>query len=207
MNKNTNTRNIKSSGGQEKEAVNFHHCPWKWETLGQIQNHLQKSYFTAFVDEWEDENQFCFSMQCLLLCTQIGCSEKRAEIRPNRHNSFPILLFCFVMSFFSTCGTVCSCSGANCCCSATVLAKFLTNITTCWACRSSAPSDHWFQQVMKLFPAQERHKVSWLGIFYDFSTKDRSVGWISPVKTGVLRLWKNLVLRDLGLVFGLYFHA
>lgn len=144
-------------------------------------------------------------MQCLLLCTQTGCSEKRAEIRPNRHNSFPILLFCNVFLFnLWNCLFVLRCKlllFRDC------LAKFLTNITTCWACRSSAPSDHWFQQVTKLFPAQERHKVSWLGIFSDFSTKDRSVGWISPVKTGVLRLWKNLVLRDLGLFFGLYFYA
>lgn len=148
-----------------------------------------------------------FASVCSAYCFVLRQVVLKREQKYDQIDTILSLYFCFVMSFFSTCGTVCSCSGANCCCSATVLAKFLTNITTCWACRSSAPSDHWFQQVMKLFPAQERHKVSWLGIFSDFSTKDRSVGWISPVKTGVLRLWKNLVLRDLGLFFGLYFYA
>ena len=109
------------------------------------------------------------------LCREIDCSERRAETWPNRHNYFP-RLFKKIM-FFSNSGRFRLCSGANCCCSGTVLAKLLTNITTCWARRRSAASTQLFRQVMKLFPARARHWLSWLGNSSDFFCQRDPLAW------------------------------
>lgn len=94
MNNNTSIRNLKSSGGREKEAMNLYHLSLemgnardRYKTMYRNPSLLQGNkinfFFLIFCDfstYEQDENEFCFSMQCLLLCAETDYSERKAEI-------------------------------------------------------------------------------------------------------------------------------